>query len=142
MQNAELSVTRFIKAPRTIVFDAWTTPEQLKQWWGPGKVFCPEAHIDLKVGGHYRIANQLEKGDLLWISGTFEDVSPPEKLIYDWNVGTKDDAPSLVTVLFNAHPDGTELIIKHTRIKDEPLRDNHKMGWIGCLDKLQGLYVG
>ena len=141
MTSAELSMTRIIRAPKDVVFNAWTKPEYLKQWWGPGKVFCPEAHIELKIGGQYRIANQLENGDVIWISGTFSEIDPPDKLVYDWSVGSQGEVPSLVTVTFITHDDGTELTITHTGIKDEALRDDHKKGWTGCLEKLEMLYA-
>lgn len=141
MQSTQLSMTRFIKAPKDVVFEAWTRPEHLKKWWGPGKVFCPEAHVDLKVGGQYRIANQLENGDVIWISGTFAEIERPNKLVYDWMVGSQGEEPSLVTVTFNTYEDGTELTITHMRIKDAALRDDHKKGWTGCLEKLEKLYI-
>lgn len=139
--EAELTLTKVIKAPRDIVFNAWTEPKHLKNWWGPGKVHCPEAHIDLKVGGKYRIANKMEDGSVLWISGQFEEINPPEKLVYDWYVGEEDNAPSLVTVLFREHVDGTELVIWHACIGDVATRDMHGKGWLGCLEKLEAMFV-
>ena len=55
MRPTELRLTRLIKAGRDRVFAAWTDPAILKQWWGPGPITCPEAHIDLREGGTYRI---------------------------------------------------------------------------------------
>jgi uncharacterized protein YndB with AHSA1/START domain len=77
-----LGLTRIIRAPRERVFAAWTEPAALRQWWGPGPVTCPEAHIDLRVGGAYRIANRQVDGSITWISGEFQSVRPPEELVY------------------------------------------------------------
>ncbi len=100
-----LLVRRVLKASPERLFDAWTQPEQLRQWWGPRPVTCVEAEVDLRVGGHYRIANRLPGGDLLWIVGTFETIEPPRKLVYTWSVesreaASKDADPSRVTVRF------------------------------------------
>ena len=57
MQPTALSLTRVIRAPLEKVFAAWTRPELLRQWWGPGPVTCPEAEVDLREGGAYRLAN-------------------------------------------------------------------------------------
>lgn len=141
MSSVELSITRIIKAPPSMVFEAWTEPEQLKKWWGPAHITCSEAHVDLRVGGEYRIANQKDDGEIIWIFGKFEEIIPPEKLVYDWSVGTVDAVPSLVTILFNKHEAGTELVIRHEKIADEPLRDMHQMGWLGCMDKLESLFT-
>ena len=43
MQPTALNLSRIIRAPRERVFAAWTDPDLLKQWWGPGPVSCPEA---------------------------------------------------------------------------------------------------
>lgn len=141
MPSTELTTTRVIKAPRDRVFEAWTSPEQLKKWWGPGEVTCPEAHVDLRTGGEYRIANLETDGSIIWISGTFEEVSPPEKLVYDWSLSTLADVTTLVTVLFKDHPDGTELHLTHQRFPSEELRDMHSLGWDGCLDGLEAMLV-
>ena len=60
-----LVVRRTIHAPVEPVFHAWTRPEQLRQWWGPGPVTCCHAEIDLRVGGAYRIGNRLPDGTVL-----------------------------------------------------------------------------
>lgn len=134
-----LSAVRLVKAPRPRVFAAWTTPGLLMKWWGPGPVSCPEAHVDLRVGGAYRIANLEQDGSVTWISGLFETVTPPERLVYSWNVSILPGVATLVTVDFHEHPLGTELVIKHDRFKDAAVRDMHLLGWGGCLDKLEAM---
>ena len=74
MTSTVLRVARVIRAPRERVFAAWTRPELLRLWWGPGEVSCPEAEIDLRPGGSYRLANLNPDGSVIWISGRFEVV--------------------------------------------------------------------
>jgi uncharacterized protein YndB with AHSA1/START domain len=139
MQPTELSLTRIIRAAREKVFAAWTDPKQLVLWWGPGPVICPQAEVDLRVGGAYRIANLDEDGSIVWISGHFERVEAPDRLVYTWMLGDGPGLPTLVTVEFNAHPQGTELVLTHERFTDPALRDMHLQGWGGCIDKLEAL---
>lgn len=141
MTDTALKTTRIIKAPRDRVFTAWTTPEMLMKWWGPGPVTCPEAHFDLREGGEYRIANQEPDGNIIWISGIFKLIDEPEKLVYEWNLKAAGGIVTLVTVLFNEHPDGTELILTHERFPEVALRDMHLQGWGGCLDGLEELFA-
>lgn len=141
MTLASLAITRLIRAPRERVFAAWTSPEQLKRWWGPGPITCPEAHIDLRAGGDYRIANREVDGSVIWIYGTFQQVTPPERLVYTWSVGTESSQPTLVSLDFKRHPEGTELVLRHERIASAVHRDGHAKGWNGCLDKLEALLV-
>ena len=132
----ELRIGRSIAASVERVFAAWTTPELLKQWWGPNGVRCIAAEIDLRPGGAYRIGNQLPDGGVLWISGEFEIVEVPRRLVYSWRVG--DEPVSRVTVNFTAIGEtSTEVMIHHERIHSEAVRDDHERGWRGCLDGLE-----
>jgi uncharacterized protein YndB with AHSA1/START domain len=137
MKPTELTISRVIRASREKVFSAWTTPELLTKWWGPGHVTCPEAHVDLREGGGYRLANLEADGSIVWISGRFERVRAPEELVYTWKVSIIPGEATLVSVKFLPHPDGTELVLVHERFAAEALRDMHLQGWGGCLDKLE-----
>jgi uncharacterized protein YndB with AHSA1/START domain len=131
-----LVARRTIRATPEQLFDAWTQPAQLKQWWGPPPVTCVDAEVDLRVGGRYRIANQFPDGRRLWIVGEFEVVDPPRRLTYTWRVDPHSQVVERVTVQFEPHGDSTEVIVMHERIPDAATRDSHREGWHGCLDRL------
>lgn len=138
-----LVVRRTIKAPVARVFAAWTQPEQLRRWWGPRPVTCSEATVDLRMGGAYRIGNRLPDQSVIWISGEFEVVEPPERLVYTWHVEGKDRPTaerSRVTVRFAHCPTGTEVVVVHERIDSEETRADHERGWRGCLESLDALF--
>lgn len=144
--DAPLVVRRAIRAARERVFALWTDPREIVQWWGPPGVTCPEAHVDLRPGGEYRIANRFADGRLVWIRGRFEVVDPPQRLVYTWQVG---DAPApgaaieRVTVHFESAGAGsTEVIVTHERIPNEETRRGHAAGWDGCLDGLERFVDG
>jgi uncharacterized protein YndB with AHSA1/START domain len=131
----DLRIRRVIAARAERIFDAWTKPELLVQWWGPAGVRCIAAEVDLRSGGAYRIGNQLPDGAVLWISGEFELVDSPHRLVYSWRVG--EELESRVTVTFTAIAEGsTEVVIHHERVPSVVVRDDHERGWNGCLDGL------
>jgi uncharacterized protein YndB with AHSA1/START domain len=132
-----LVVRRTIHASCEELFAAWTQPAHLKRWWGPRPVTCLDAEVDLRVGGSYRIANQLPDGTVLWIVGEFEIVDPPYKLVYSWRAGSSPDSER-VTVQFEARGDASEVIVMHERIPNAGMRERHLAGWEGCLDGLVG----
>ena len=136
MQPTALSLTRLIRAPREKVFAAWMDVEALKVWWGPGPVTCPEAEIDLREGGAYRIANREADGSITWISGSFQRVRPPEEIVYTWSVSTVPGEPTLVRVQFLPDENGTRLILTHERFVVDAVRDMHLQGWGACIEKL------
>ncbi len=137
--NVSLRVSRVVRASPERAFHAWTEPRRIMRWWGPAGASCPEATVDLRVGGEYAIANQFADGRIVSIRGTFETVEPPHRLVYTWHV---DGAPrglesERVTVLFEPLLDGaTEIIVLHERIPTTKMRRDHVVGWAGCLDGL------
>lgn len=48
-----LVLRRAIRAPRALVWDAWTDPESLPRWWGPDGFSCRTKRIDLRAGGEW-----------------------------------------------------------------------------------------
>src|SRR5467141_2113248 len=95
-----LVIRRTIPATAEFLFDAWTQPEKMKEWWGPGDVKCSAIEIDLRVDGRYRIANLFPDGKTVWITGEFESIEPPNKLVYTSRVEPNPGPLELVTVQF------------------------------------------
>jgi uncharacterized protein YndB with AHSA1/START domain len=137
-----LIVRKTICASAERLFAAWTDPEELKVWWGPEGVKCVDAEVDLRVGGRYRIANQFPDGKIVWITGIFEAIERPRKLVYSWAIEPEMDGAERVTVQFEASGNDTEVIVTHERIVNEQLRDIHQQGWLGCLAGLAKLGDG
>lgn len=132
-----LIVRRLIAARSERLFAAWTEADRFVQWWGPRGVVCEGADIDLRVGGLYRIANRMPGGDIVWISGEFELIDPPNRIAYSWRVEPGPSERSKVQVSFVSRGDRTEVVVKHERIVSEARRHEHELGWIGCLEGLE-----
>jgi uncharacterized protein YndB with AHSA1/START domain len=130
-----LVARRTIRASASRLFDAWTEPEQLRAWWGPRPVTCSAAEVDLRVGGRYRITNELPDGNVVIIEGEFELIEPPHRLVYTWRSG--EDPQSRVTVRFEPRKEATEVIVIHEQIASEAIKKSHVQGWSGCLDSLE-----
>jgi uncharacterized protein YndB with AHSA1/START domain len=135
-QPITLTVHRMIRATPERLFEAWTQPGQLKQWWGPETVTCIAAEVDLRVGGRYRLANQFPDGSVVWIIGEFQVIEAPYRLTYTWQIEESSGSSELVTVRFEPHGGEIEVTVTHTRILDRTTRDRHEQGWLGCLKGL------
>ncbi|HXB55419.1 MAG TPA: SRPBCC domain-containing protein [Vicinamibacteria bacterium] len=136
LRPLSLEVRRVIRATADTVFEAWTQPAHLREWWGPRDVTCVDAQIDLRVGGRYRIGNQHPDGRIVWIVGEFEVIKPAHELVYTWRLESASQPPERVHVRFEPHANGTEVIVVHQRILDPSVRDRHREGWHGCLEGL------
>lgn len=134
-EDIVLITRRTISASPSRLFDAWTQPEQLRDWWGPRPVTCSSAQVDLRVGGRFEITNLLADGARLTIAGEFELVDPPHLLVYSWHAG--DDQASRVSVRFEPRGEATEVIVIHEQTPNANIRQSHEAGWNGCLDGLE-----
>jgi uncharacterized protein YndB with AHSA1/START domain len=99
MSPKEVEFERTYNAPAEKVWQAWTDPKMLKQWWGPNDVSIPECEIDLRVGGKLYIVMEATeamgeyKGTRWPMEGKFTAVEPHSKLSYDakaWTEGDED----------------------------------------------------
>lgn len=139
MAQPSLTIVRRIKAPPDRVFDAFTRPEIMAQWWGPDSGPVLKVEVDPRVGGAMRIAFQTRDGATHEMTGVYQAVEPGKRLVWETVWVNFPERPSTVTVDFVAIPEGTELTIHHARFHDDDTRDLHAEGWAGTLEKLQTL---
>lgn len=52
--DREIVISRVIDAPRSLVYAAWTDPDQIGQWFGPEGFAVETKEIDLRPGGVWR----------------------------------------------------------------------------------------
>ena len=137
-------VRRVVRGTPADVFRAWTEPDQIRTWWGPAGVTCQDCTVDLRVGGAYRIANRMPDNSILWISGEFLRIEPPDLIEYTWRRGDQSATESAerVMVRFVAREEGTEVVVAHSRIATPANYASHDLGWQGCLDGLAALFEG
>jgi uncharacterized protein YndB with AHSA1/START domain len=131
-----LVTRRLIPASPERLFEAWTSPVLLRQWWGPPGGRCTNATLEPVVGGSYRLDNALADGSSVVISGRFTLIDAPRQLAYTWQVRPGPDRSELVTVTFDACDAGTEVTVEHLQISGENSRTEHAAGWTACLDRL------
>ena len=94
----EVLLEKIYDASPETVWQAWTDPEQLKQWWGPDNVSIPECEVDLRVGGKFYIV--MEAGEAMgpykgikWpMLAEFTAVEPNAKLSYKAQAWTEGQA--------------------------------------------------
>jgi uncharacterized protein YndB with AHSA1/START domain len=138
-QKPFLNLVRAYPVAPEKVWRAWTDAEALKKWWGPGPGEpVAVAELDVRVGGRFRIVFGGPQGTAHEVQGTYKEVAPNRKLVFTWTwPNSTPERESLVTIVFRAAGGGTELDFRHEQLFDEKVRDDHKRGWTGTLDKLE-----
>ena len=108
----ELVITRTVNGPARIVFEAWTKPELLKQWWAPKSfgVSLLSCEADVRVGGRYRLVFGLDASKPMEFFGRYIEVTPHSRLV--WTNEEGDDGGAVTTVTFEEKA-GKTLLVMH-----------------------------
>jgi uncharacterized protein YndB with AHSA1/START domain len=75
-----LELKRVLPAAPSVVFRAFSAPDELAKWWGPHGFTTPSLDFNPRVGGSYRIEMQPPEGDPFDLTGEFREVDPPARL--------------------------------------------------------------
>jgi uncharacterized protein YndB with AHSA1/START domain len=84
--------TRVLDAPRALVFEVWTDPKHLAQWWGPHGFTTTTSRFDMRVGGVWRFVMHGPDGRDYQNRITFDEIVPPERIRYHHG-GAEDADP-------------------------------------------------
>jgi uncharacterized protein YndB with AHSA1/START domain len=135
----ELVITRLFDAPRELVFEAWTDPKHLAQWWGPRDYPAAQVKLDVRPGGAWRhCLRSTETGNDLWHRGVFREVVAPERLVFTfaWEEEGERGLETLVTVTFADDGGKTRMTLRQTPFQSDGERDGHQGGWNSTFDRL------
>jgi uncharacterized protein YndB with AHSA1/START domain len=129
-------VRRYAVAPEK-GWRAWTEPQALSRWFGPAETeVVTSAQLDVRVGGHWRIAFRTRDGQEHGVAGVYQVVEPPRRLAFSWAWQSTPERVSPVAIELVPHGAGCELRFRHDRFFDQQARDNHARGWGGTFEKL------
>ena len=119
--DCEIALTRVFKAPRQLVYYAFSEPQILKRWFGPRGWTLVTCKMDARVGGSFRFILRAPDGRELGMHGTYRELSPPERSVHTEGF---DDFPgeSLVTSVFTER-DGETTLVATIRYASKEIRD-------------------
>jgi uncharacterized protein YndB with AHSA1/START domain len=111
----EIVITRVFDAPRELVWQAWTDPRHLAQWWGPKGFTNPACEVDARVGGAWHIVMRSPDGTEYPCGGVYREIVKPERLVFTNNATDKEGntiLEGLTTVTFAEHGAKTKLTLQ------------------------------
>jgi uncharacterized protein YndB with AHSA1/START domain len=136
----ELVMTHVFRAPRALVFAAWTEREHLERWQGaPEGMTVTTEEADVRPGGRFRICMRSPEGEEHWLQGVYREVVAPERLVFThaWlDAAKRPGKETLVTITFAERGDATELTLRQTGFASEASRDGHGEGWASTVRRL------
>lgn len=144
--DREIIISRTFDAPARIVFDAVTKPEYLVRWWAPQSLGVPlvACDADVRVGGTYRYVMRKGDGPLMAFSGTYTEVTPSARLVYDEVFEPMAAAGAVrVTATFEEHDGKTRYVIRSVypskQVRDGVLASGMEKGMRESMDQLDTL---
>lgn len=140
--DREISLTRVFKAPRQLVYDAFSKPEILKRWFGPRGWSLVTCDVDARVGGGFRFVLRAPDGRELGMRGAYRELSPPARSVHTESF---DDFPgeSQVTSVLTEQDGKTTLVATilypSSEIRDAVIKSGMEHGAAESYDKLAEL---
>jgi uncharacterized protein YndB with AHSA1/START domain len=122
--DRELVVTRTFNGPARLVFEAWTTPDLLQQWWAPKSfgVSFMSCEVDVRTGGTYRfVFAHPSSNQPMEFFGRYIEVTPPSRLV--WTNDEGGDGGALTTVTFEDRGAETLVVMRDHYPSKEALDD-------------------
>jgi uncharacterized protein YndB with AHSA1/START domain len=80
--SKDFVISRVLNAPRDLVWQCFTDPQRMKQWWGPKGFKVIASKMDLRVGGTYHYGMESPDGKPMWGLFTYREVVPQQRLVF------------------------------------------------------------
>ncbi|MCW7468080.1 SRPBCC family protein [Leptospira kanakyensis] len=140
----DLVLERIVEVPVELVWNAWTIPEQVKQWFTPVPWKTIDCRIDLKPGGEFYTVMESPDGNKFPNNGCFLEIEHLKKLVFTDSLlpGYRPSGNSFMTAFVTMESIGTatkyKAVAKH---KDPETKKQHEdmgflEGWGTALDQL------
>ncbi len=142
----ELVLERIINAPRVRVYEAWTDPKQMAQWFAPKPFQLIVNKMDFRAGGRFDMAMHGPDGNDFPFTGTYREIIPPSRLV--WTGEFSPDMPDQMTTIVTFEEQGqkTKLTARQTFHVMTPMieqaTEGAKQGWTMTLDQLEAFCSG
>lgn len=157
-KSPDFVLERVFEAPRKLVWECFTNPERMKEWWGPKGASVIASKMDLRPGGTYHYAMKMGDFPAMWGKFVFREIVPQEQMVFinafsdeaggltrhpmspTWplemlSIFTFEDMPggkTKVTIRWAPYNASTE-----EQATFDAGHDSMRMGWGGSLEQLE-----
>jgi uncharacterized protein YndB with AHSA1/START domain len=142
----DLEISRLLKAPRSLVWKAWTDPVHLKEWWCPKPWTTEVVAFDLSPGGAFHTLMRGPDGGISDNPGTFLEIVPESRLVWttglvaQWRPAHEPWLAITAYITMQDEAGGTRYVARVLH-KDKKSRDEHEKmgffdGWGTCIAQL------
>jgi len=115
--------TRVYDAPRELVFEVWTDPKHLSQWWGPDGFSTTTSAFDMRTGGVWRFVMHGPDGRDYQNRITYDEIVKPERIVYHHGGGDDVEPVQFRTTVTFEDLDGKTRLTLHAVFPSAAERD-------------------
>ena len=141
-QALALQITKDFQVSKEELYEAWTDPDRLKEWWKPMGHLLTNVTNEIREGGQVSYAFN---GGELKITGEYKEAKPGDKLVYTWNWEVAEESIHngnfQLTIIFKDNGDESTLDVTQENFQNEESIQPHRHGWEEALGKLNE-YLG
>jgi uncharacterized protein YndB with AHSA1/START domain len=125
-----------VDAPRDLVWQAFTEPEQLAAFWGGPGITVPVESVtmDVRPGGSFELTMVAPDGTEYPNRGEYVEVDKPSRIVF-----TEPDVGITATITFAEVGDKTEVTIRQVGVPERFLGPEAEAGFAATFDKLEAL---
>jgi uncharacterized protein YndB with AHSA1/START domain len=103
--DREIRISRVLSAPVELVWEAWTNPDHIKNWWGPNGFTNTISKMDMRTNGEWNLVMHGPDGIDYKNKSVFKEIIRHKKIVYEHVSGPK----FLATIEFEAQGNKTLL---------------------------------
>jgi uncharacterized protein YndB with AHSA1/START domain len=82
-KDREIAISRKLNAPIALVWELWTNPEHIANWWGPDGFTTTIQTMDVRPGGEWTLVMHGPDGKDYPNKSMFKEVIPYKKIVYE-----------------------------------------------------------
>lgn len=120
-KDREVIITRIVKAPRALVFQAWTDPVHLERWYGPNGFVTKTISMDFRVGGLWKFTMTGPDGTVFPNVVLYKEITPVERIVHDH--GEREDSVMFEATITFIENDGGTLVTMRSLFLTKEARD-------------------
>jgi uncharacterized protein YndB with AHSA1/START domain len=133
--KGELVLTRSFDRPRRLVFEAWTNPKHLAQWWGPRGFTTTIREMDVRPGGTWSYVMRAPDGNDYAFDGAYVEVVEPERLVFDGSIHGSPEQRVWTEVTFTEGEGKTAIRVRQLYSFESEATRGAAIGWSQQLDR-------
>lgn len=137
-----LTMRRTLNAPIQLVWDTWTQPGHIAQWWGPKGMETKILEHDFQVGGNWKYAMAMPNGQDFISEGIYSEIVELEKIVTSADFKPMTEGV-ILSASFKPAGDTTEFTFSVIHDTEEYKEKQEKMGfekgWGSTFDRLAEL---